>query len=73
MKDWGIIKTEQYSVEGKKGLETHVLLGVTEERLLEYEDHIKKFMKYSYATSVSSPIERARKTILVDFPFMAKL
>ena len=67
------MKIEPVNVEGKKGPEDHVILGVTEERLLEYEAHIKKFMKYSYATSVRSPIERARKTILVDFPFMAKL
>lgn len=64
---------EAISVEGKKVLEDHVILSVTEERLLEYESHIKKFMKYSYATSVRSPIERARSTMLVDFPFMAKL
>jgi len=72
-KKWGVVKIESRQVEGKKAPEDHVELSWTEEKLLEFEGHIKKFMKYSYATSVRAPIERARKTILVDFPFMAKL
>ena len=44
-----------------------------EEKLKAMEDHIKKFLKDSFAKSVNSPIELARKSIHLDFPFMSKL
>ena len=50
---------------------------VSEEQLKNLEDHIQKFMKNSYAKTVSSPLnspnEMARRTIIIDYPFMAKL
>ena len=44
-----------------------------EEKLKAIEDHIKKFLKDSFAKSVNSPIELARKSVLLDYPFMAKM
>ena len=50
-----------------------VKLLVTEERLRNLEDHIKKFQKYNFAKSMSDPIENARKSLLINYPFMAKI
>ena len=50
-----------------------VKLNAPEEQLHDLENHLNKFMKNSYAKSVDSPIDIARKSVLVDFPFMAKL
>jgi len=44
-----------------------------EDKLKAMEDHIKKFLKDSFAKSVNSPIELARKSVLLDYPFMAKI
>ena len=44
-----------------------------EEKLRNIEDHLKKFQKYLFAKSVTTPIDVARKSILVDYPFMAKI
>lgn len=48
-----------------------VVLNTSEEKLTELESHIKKFMKYSYTTSVRSPIDRARKVNLFDYPMVS--
>lgn len=50
-----------------------VELAMPEEKIKAMEDHIKKFLKDSFAKSVNSPIELARKSVLLDYPFMAKL
>lgn len=58
----------------KKNVQTkHVMLNITEESLHDLENHLIKFLKNTYAKSVDSPIDIARKTMLVDFPFMAKI
>lgn len=44
-----------------------------DDKLKALEEHIKKFLKDSFAKSVNSPIELARKSVLLDYPFMAKL
>ncbi len=44
-----------------------------EENLKAIEDHVKRFLKDSFAKSVNSPIELARKSVLLDYPFMSKL
>ena len=54
-----------------------VELIVTGEDLKNLEDHLQRFAKNSYAKTVSSPlnspIEVSRRSMLVDYPFMAKL
>ena len=50
-----------------------VELAMPEEKLKDMEDHLKRFLKDSFAKSVNSPIELARKSVLLDFPFMSKL
>ena len=54
-----------------------VELIVTGEHLKNLEDHLQRFAKNSYAKTVSSPlnspIEMSRRSMLVDYPFMAKL
>lgn len=58
----------------KKNLHTKLTkVNISEDQLHDLENHINKFMKNSYAKSVDSPIDIARKSMLVDFPFMAKL
>lgn len=48
-------------------------LSTSEEQLQDLENHVNKFLKNAFAKSVDSPIDIARKSMLVDFPFMAKL
>lgn len=61
------MKLENVFNETKKKNENLVVLAITEDKLKEVEAHIKRFMKYSYSTSVRSPIDRARKS-LADLP-----
>ena len=46
---------------------------VSEEKITELEIHINKFLKNSYAKTVQSPFGLARRSMLVDYPFIAKL
>mmetsp|Transcript_5722 Transcript_5722/g.4894 ORF Transcript_5722/g.4894 Transcript_5722/m.4894 type:complete len:166 (+) Transcript_5722:2976-3473(+) len=72
-KRWKILNSSKKSLEkGQKGDEVIELL-VPEDALNKLQDHIRKFLKNSFAKSVSSPIEIARKTMLIDYPFMAKM
>jgi hypothetical protein len=58
----------------EKGLnEPSVEVAITEEALNQVQEHIRRFLKNSFAKSVNSPIELARKTMLIDYPFMAKM
>jgi len=58
----------------KKDPKTKLIrLNFPEEQLHDLENHLKKFLKNSYAKSVDSPIDIARKSVLVDYPFMTKL
>ncbi len=50
-----------------------VELLVSAEILRNLEDHIIKFQKHNFAKSMSDPIEKARKSLLIDFPFMVKI
>jgi hypothetical protein len=63
--------TKEYDANKKETNEIVKLL-VNEDRLHELEEYLNKFLKNSYAKSVTSPIDIARKTMLVEFPFMAK-
>ena len=56
-----------------KGNVEVVDLLMPDDKLKTLEEHIKKFLKDSFAKSVNSPIELARKSVLLDYPFMAKL
>lgn len=58
----------------ERGLsEPSIELAITEDALNSVQDHIRRFLKNSFAKSVNSPIELARKTMLIDYPFMAKM
>lgn len=48
-------------------------LNTSEEQLHDLENHINKFLKKTFANSMDSPIDVARKSMLLDFPFIAKL
>lgn len=45
----------------------------SEEKLKDLENHLKSFTKTSFAKTVDSPIDIARKSMLIDYPFMTKL
>ena len=65
-----VVKEADPSTKEKRDV---VKLLVPEERLRNLEDHIKKFQKYNFAKSMSDPIEKARKSLLIDYPFIAKI
>lgn len=73
-KQWEIINIlkENVAPPGKEKAEIVKLLA-KEEKLRNIEDHLKKFQKYIFAKTVTTPIDVARKSILVDYPFMAKI
>ena len=72
-KTWDVVNILKEVVPpGKEKIEV-VKLVAKEERLRNIEDHLKKFQKYLFAKSVTTPIDVARKSILVDYPFMAKI
>ncbi len=50
-----------------------IKLNATEEALKENIFSIQNFMKTSLASTMDLPISIARKSILVDFPFMSRL
>lgn len=45
---------------------------VNEEQLQDLENHLNKFQKNAFAKSINSPIDIARKSVLVDYNFMPK-
>jgi len=61
--EWQVLKLESVFNETKKKNESLVVLEISEDKLMEVEAHIKRFMRYSYGTSVRSPIDRARKSL----------
>ena len=67
------ISVSKKFLEKTNTTEEIVELAMPEEKIKAVEDHIKKFLKDSFAKSVNSPIELARKSVLLDYPFMAKL
>ena len=73
-KQWDLIQVlkEKDPHNPKEKVEV-VKLIAKEERLRGIEDHLKKFQKYLFAKSMTAPIDVARKSILVDYPFMAKI
>lgn len=73
-KQWDIINIlkDTVAAPGKEKGESVKLLA-KEEKLRNIEDHLKKFQKYIFAKTVTTPIDVARKSILVDYPFMAKI
>ena len=72
-KQWEILNIVKEADPASKEIRDVVRLVAKEERLRNFEDHLKKFQKYIFAKSVTNPMEVARKSILVDYPFMAKI
>lgn len=56
----------------KKEVEVINLLS-TEAQLKEIIDNTHKFMKGSLANTMDVPVEIAKRSVLIDFPFMSKL
>lgn len=75
--EWNVltIDSNENAEEPLLGQESEpiVKLKMPEEKMKHLEDHISKFQKNAFARSVNSPIDIARKSMLVDYPFMAKL
>ena len=68
-----VIQVTKKVIERTNSTEDVTELLLEEEKLKKMEEHIKKFLKDSFAKSVNSPIELARKSVLLDYPFMAKM
>jgi len=72
-KDMKVISVTKKISDRTNANEDVVELILSEEKLKAMEEHVKKFLKDSFAKSVNSPIELARKSVLLDYPFMAKM
>ena len=48
-----------------------ITVKVSEAQLKEIVDNTQKFMKSSLANTVEVPVDIAKKSVLVDFPFMS--
>jgi hypothetical protein len=62
----------KYSEEEKEDVE-YISLSANEETLKDMVFSVQNYMKNSLASTMDVPISIARKSILVDFPFMSKL
>jgi len=72
-KELGLIKSQvKYDESTQEDVE-FIVLQASEDLLKETTYAIQNFMKNSLANTVDLPISIARKSILVDFPFMSKL
>lgn len=58
--------------EIKKEVEV-INLKTSETHLKEIIDNTHKFMKGSLANTMDVPVEIAKRSVLIDFPFMSKL
>jgi hypothetical protein len=68
-----VIKSQiKYDEELKEDVE-YISLKASEDLLKETVFNIQSYLKNSLANTVDLPISIARKSILVDFPFMSKL
>lgn len=68
-----MISTSVKYDETLKGEVEMITIKVSEAQLKEIVDNTQKFMKNSLANTMEMPVDIARKSVLVDFPFMSKL
>ena len=72
-KQFEILSIVKETDPNSKEIRDIVRLVAKEERLRNFEDHLKKFQKYIFVKSDTNPMEVARKSILIDHPSMAKI
>ena len=69
-KEWKIIEFFKINENGQ--IINMVKVIENEEKIKSLEEKVNKFQKNSFAKSIVSPIDLARKTMLGEYPFMAK-
>jgi hypothetical protein len=69
----GLIAIERGSSSNDKEHQESVRVLSTEQKLLDIENQIKKFLKNAFAKSIQSPFDIARKSLMLDPSFLPKL
>jgi len=72
-KECRIISCEEKFNDETKQLVEVLNLACSEAQLKELVDNIHKYMKNSLASTMELPINMAKRTVLIDYPFMSKL